>query len=70
MTALAFGVAAATTQKPVLRWISLVLIALSVAAAIKQANDQQRALDTTIEAGRRNDELVKAQTNGPTKDGK
>lgn len=64
ITAIAFGISAATAQKPALRWMAVVLIAVSVATAINQAANRQQALDAAIEAGRRNDALLKSRTNG------
>lgn len=59
--AVVFGITAAIAKKPILRWLSVVLIALSTVAAIQVASLKERVLIKAEEASQRNDEWNKSQ---------
>jgi hypothetical protein len=65
MAAVAFGIAAATAQKQLLRWLSVTCIALATAMAIGDATSKERAQSNALEASRKNEELDKARASQP-----
>jgi hypothetical protein len=65
MAAVAFGVAAATANKQLVRWLSVACIALAVAMAIGDATSKERARSNALEVIRRNDELNKSRASQP-----
>jgi hypothetical protein len=59
LAAFVFGITAAIAKKPILRWLSVILIALSSAAAIQEASFKERVLLTAEQAGKKSAELNK-----------
>jgi hypothetical protein len=63
ISAVLFGVTAATAAQPILRWIAVAAIAMSVSTAIHDAMKKEQSRLHSIEVQRYHEELQKPPAN-------
>jgi hypothetical protein len=63
ISAVAFGVAAATATQPLLRWTAVLAIGMSVSMAIHDAAKKEQTRNQALELQRYNDDLQKSRAN-------